>query len=277
MVTQHPRNPEMFVAMYRSSQPGVGILDTTSWQFGKRSLEDEYYLQVIGNPNCPPYETYQAFTGIATNGNDQSQHDQFKLVWGEKNLNVFDLRPKSTAEANRWKNGGFEMNNRYHNMVYDNCNMDNIHTVTDTYKAMSLVACYWDTKEFTRKISDSLWYYHISIALKTTMDCRRALSNGQSILIHCSDGWDRTAVISGLVQLISKPQYRTIEGFCQLIEKDFITAGFQVALRANQITNDKDSHKTNQSEMSPIFIFFMDCVQQVWHQHVTEFEFNMDL
>ena len=32
-------------------------------------------------------------------------------------------------------------------------------------------------------------------------------------LVHCSDGWDRTAQLTSLVQLMMDPYYRTTEGF----------------------------------------------------------------
>jgi protein tyrosine/serine phosphatase len=40
-------------------------------------------------------------------------------------------------------------------------------------------------------------------------------------LIHCSDGWDRTAQLSALAQIILDPFYRTIKGF-QVIIDNFI-------------------------------------------------------
>lgn len=39
------------------------------------------------------------------------------------------------------------------------------------------------------------------------------LNDGISVLIHCSDGWDRTAQLSAIAQMIVDPYYRTIEGF----------------------------------------------------------------
>ncbi len=34
-----------------------------------------------------------------------------------------------------------------------------------------------------------------------------------SVLVHCSDGWDRTAQLAALAMLMLDPHYRTIKGF----------------------------------------------------------------
>ena len=34
-----------------------------------------------------------------------------------------------------------------------------------------------------------------------------------SVLVHCTDGWDRTAQLTALAMLMLDPFYRTIEGF----------------------------------------------------------------
>jgi len=38
-----------------------------------------------------------------------------------------------------------------------------------------------------------------------------------SVLVHCSDGWDRTAQTCSLASLILDPYYRTIHGFQVII------------------------------------------------------------
>ena len=35
----------------------------------------------------------------------------------------------------------------------------------------------------------------------------------RSVLVHCSDGWDRTAQLTSLAMLMLDPYFRTIKGF----------------------------------------------------------------
>jgi hypothetical protein len=74
------------------------------------------------------------------------------------------------------------------------------------------------------------------------------------------------------LELVWKQQYRTIKGFCNLIEKEWVLPGHQFATRMGQTPRD---HPADQ--VSPTFTFFMDCVHQLWHQHLGEFEFNLEM
>jgi protein tyrosine/serine phosphatase len=40
---------------------------------------------------------------------------------------------------------------------------------------------------------------------------------GKNVLVHCSDGWDRTSQLCSLGQLLIDPYYRTIEGLAVLV------------------------------------------------------------
>ena len=52
-----------------------------------------------------------------------------------------------------------------------------------------------------------------------------------SVLIHCSDGWDRTPQISALAQMMIDPFYRTIRGFQVVVEKEWCALGHKFSLR----------------------------------------------
>ena len=45
------------------------------------------------------------------------------------------------------------------------------------------------------------------------MSLQAVTVEGASVLVHCSDGWDRTAQVCSLGALLMDPYYRTIKGF----------------------------------------------------------------
>ena len=49
-------------------------------------------------------------------------------------------------------------------------------------------------------------------------DAAYIVEQGMSVVIHCSDGWDRTAQLAALIELLLDPFYRTIDGFAILVE-----------------------------------------------------------
>ncbi len=65
------------------------------------------------------------------------------------------------------------------------------------------------------------------------------------------------------------PHYRTIEGFEVLIEREWLEFGHKFAQR---IGHCDDNY--NDSQRSPSFIQFLDCVYQMMTQYPTAFEFN---
>ncbi len=65
----------------------------------------------------------------------------------------------------------------------------------------------------------------ISTILKSVnMIVDSIIKDKRNVVIHCSDGWDRTAQLCSLSQILIEP-YRTLIGFIALIEKDWIQFG----------------------------------------------------
>jgi myotubularin-related protein 1/2 len=50
-----------------------------------------------------------------------------------------------------------------------------------------------------------------------------------SVLVHCTDGWDRTAQVTSLSMLMMDSYFRTIKGFEVLIEKEWLSFGHKFA------------------------------------------------
>ena len=66
----------------------------------------------------------------------------------------------------------------------------------------------------------------ISRMLKTVnMIVETMMVSKLNVIVHCSDGWDRTAQLCALVQQLIDPYYRTIEGLIQVINKDWLSFG----------------------------------------------------
>ncbi|KAH8584426.1 myotubularin related 1 [Cryptosporidium sp. chipmunk genotype I] len=125
------------------------------------------------------------------------------------------------------------------------------------------------------EIDSTGWYDLISMILASSNKIVDHLIREKGVLVHCSDGWDRTSQLTALAMLCMDPYYRTIQGFLSLIEKEFILSGHKFHSRTG--TPGKGSCLENESERSPIFIQWLDCVYQCYNQFPTEFQFHPNL
>jgi len=67
---------------------------------------------------------------------------------------------------------------------------------------------------FLGGVESSGWLRHIKSILETSWFITQAVDEkGISVVVHCSDGWDRTAQVCSLASLLLDPYYRTIQGF----------------------------------------------------------------
>eukprot|EP01138_Halocafeteria_seosinensis_P008674 gb/GECG01008866.1/.p1 GENE.gb/GECG01008866.1/~~gb/GECG01008866.1/.p1 ORF type:complete len:1419 (+),score=156.48 gb/GECG01008866.1/:1-4257(+) len=125
--------------------------------------------------------------------------------------------------------------------------------------------------DWAAQIANTGWFGHCALILTAATKVVRLIDEcGTSVLIHCSDGWDRTSQISSLAQLMLDPYYRTIEGFAILVEKDWLSFGHKFRSRCGR-------DRQNQHEESPIFWQFLDCVYQLLDQFPSAFEFKSEL
>ncbi|KAF7627283.1 Myotubularin phosphatase domain-containing protein [Meloidogyne graminicola] len=115
------------------------------------------------------------------------------------------------------------------------------------------------------------WLAHLQTILDAAaLAAREIFVNKNSVLVHCSDGWDRTAQITSLTMLQLDPFYRTIQGFAVLIEKEWCSFGHKFGHRIGH-----GQEKPDDKERSPIFVQFIDCVWQLYNQFTSAFEFNV--
>jgi len=102
----------------------------------------------------------------------------------------------------------------------------------------------------------------------------RCLVTGVSVLCHCSDGWDRTAQVCAISQLLLDPFFRSLRGFAVLIEKDWLSFGHKFQDRCGHGTPLGALSPSADQERSPIFVQWLDVVHQLLIQFPTDFGFS---
>lgn len=174
----------------------------------------------------------------------------------QRNL-IMDLRPITNAMAQHALGAGTENVDYYrgkHEVDDDTrsgpsrvqlvvkvfCNIDNIHVMRDSLNKLSLILNDLDRNptELSQTLQHSLtktqWLHRLSIILQSVdRICKSVHLNNTNVLIHCSDGWDRTSQISALAQLCLDPYFRTMRGFMVLVEKEWLSFGFKFAMRGD--------------------------------------------
>ncbi|PWN33562.1 phosphatases II, partial [Meira miltonrushii] len=287
----------------RSSQPMVGL--------NNRSMQDEKLIEAIFSSHL--------FA-------DPLKRGKAMAIYGATTTNlIIDARPTTNAMANRAKGAGTENMDNYRGCKKVYLGIDNIHVmrdslqrVTEALRAAQAPATFGmqarRSSVLTAKDSPPLdhlalkrsaWLKHISALMEGTLIITRNVHiNNSHVLIHCSDGWDRTSQLAALAQVCLDPYFRTMKGFAVLIEKDWVSFGhrfwdrcghassekyftlaeaaanafwgFTKQLRANfQGGGDGNSKRgAHLKEISPVFHQFLDCVWQIMRQYPKRFEFN---
>ena len=201
----------------------------------------------------------------------------------KRNLIIYDCRPKLNAWMNKLKGAGYENIINYPDINAEIifCNIPNIHAVYSSFEKILLNISYNNNYEYSviSYIPDTLWYETIILILKSSFKIYNSIHNDKNtVLIHCSDGWDRTAQLSSTSQLLLDKYYRTLEGFIVLVEKDWLSFGHQFRYRNGFYSPiDTPTEITSENQFSPIFIQWLDCIYQILRQNYTKFEFNFNL
>lgn len=98
----------------------------------------------------------------------------------------------------------------------------------------------------------------------------KRIQNKEGVIVHCSDGWDRTAQLTSLTMLCVDPYLRSGRGFAELVEREFVALGHKFQTRSGL----PGTKPANASQKSPIFLQFLDCVYQILRRYPDRFEFT---
>ncbi|CAN6921607.1 unnamed protein product [Brassica oleracea] len=249
-----------------------------------------------------------------------------------RKLYIADARPRKNALANGAMGGGSESSSNYFQSPIVFFGIDNIHAMRESY---SRLRDYLDMHGATSSdgrssflrhtgwtwgggnlssmsasvslLGDSGWLIHIQNVLAgAAWIAARVAVESASVLVHCSDGWDRTTQLVSLACLMLDPYYRTFAGFQALVEKDWLAFGHPFSDRVGmpnisgsgnfdlprqsssagsypsspvrQSTQSGGSQSSSsshaQNNYSPIFMQWVDSVSQLMRMYPCAFEFS---
>jgi hypothetical protein len=254
----------------RSSQPFVGLRM-------KRSIQDERLvgacfsasldsLDTTSQPN-PDRSPSSSHVDLSADGADadlslsetermrmedeliagsNAQYDEKtgkRLVYGAQQHNlIVDARPAINSYAMQAIGMGSENMDYYRFAKKVFLNIDNIHVMRDSLEKVVSAIKDADVSPFPPNrdlLAKSKWLKHIGGILDGSAIIARQVGIQHShVLIHCSDGWDRTSQLSALSQLMLDPYYRTIDGFIVLVEKDWLSFGHMFQLRSGHMSHE---------------------------------------
>ncbi|CAI9091254.1 OLC1v1026225C1 [Oldenlandia corymbosa var. corymbosa] len=257
----------------------------------------------------------------------------FGVKQQRRKLYIADARPRKNALANGAMGGGSESSSNYFQSEVVFFGIDNIHAMRESLVRLRE---YLDTHGATSSdgmssflrhggwtwgggnlssmsasvstLGDSGWLIHVqSLLAGSAWIAARVALESASVLVHCSDGWDRTTQLVSLACLMLDPYYRTIKGFQALVEKDWLAFGHPFADRAGMpsvtvsgsmpfelsrqsssgsfsaspsrqasgsLTSQAPPNSHAQNNYSPIFLQWVDCVSQLLRLYPLAFEFS---
>lgn len=262
----HPVNS---CSITRSSQPRVGIT-------GNRNAQDEALVAAcFSNPYFQEFNPALS-TEVSQSSAEEDSSDKFdkldkvdgehsdgdqvepemlvpdaifddqgkRLIFGAQQHNlIIDARPAINSMAMQVVGKGSEPMEHYKFASKAYLNIQNIHVMRTSLE--KVIAALKDGDVSTGPPNQELlvksgWLTHIKGILDgSAMIARQVGIQHSHVLIHCSDGWDRTSQLSALSQLMLDPFYRTLEGFIVLVEKDWLSFGHMFHQRSGFLNHEK--------------------------------------
>ncbi|ANZ73107.1 BA75_00375T0 [Komagataella pastoris] len=260
-----------------------------------------YYHKYNG---CSIIRCSQPLVGLKQNRSLQDEKLLLEITRTNEASSVLivDARPVANAIAQTALGAGSEIVEYYPNAKKVFLNIDNIHVIRDSLNKVTEALKNTDISMEPPNqdlLIKSGWLKLIYTVLTgLDMIVKSLHLNKQHLLLHCSDGWDRTSQLAALAQLLLDPYYRTLEGIMVLIEKDWLSFGHRFNERSGHLQSEtkfvdnSEYSSTNQAQhaikqvtshfrhrkhvkyTSPIFHQFLDCIYQLLKQNPTIFEFN---
>ncbi|XP_017015965.2 myotubularin-related protein 10-B [Drosophila takahashii] len=120
------------------------------------------------------------------------------------------------------------------------------------------------------------WLFYVSLCLRYASEASATLRSGVTCVLQESNGRDLCCVISSLAQLLLDPHFRSTDGFQSLVQKEWVALEHPFQRRLGHVYPAQPTSNSEllDSEQSPVFLLFLDCVWQLLQQFPDEFEFT---
>lgn len=249
----------------RSSQPLAGITRKTNVQDEKLVAASFSALLPYGSEDSgrstPVSSQADLSTESSSLGPDLSETERYedelisrstavidektgkRVVYGAQQSNlIVDARPTINAMVNQVQGMGSENMDKYKFARKIFLSIENIHVMRNSLNRVVDALKDADISPLPPNrelLHQSGWLRHIHDVLDGSAIIARQIGiNHSHVLIHCSDGWDRTSQLSALAQIMLDPYFRTLEGFIVLVEKDWLSFGHMIRLRSGHLNHE---------------------------------------
>ncbi|KAI9596517.1 protein-tyrosine phosphatase-like protein [Syncephalis fuscata] len=241
------KNPRGHHVMLRSAQPLVGFL-------GARGPEDEWVVR----------ECVRAA--------QQESGTKYPFC-------ILDARSYAAALSNGYAGGGYEKTDNYPPGTTINfLSLPNVHAVASAHNALLRSAVTVASPRNWCHAPDAVsWLQQSSDLLEAAGGNESVVSKivteDACVLVHCTDGWDRTTQLAALAQIMIDPYFRTLKGLRVLIEKDWLQFGHPFHARSQHAFSARYA-TAPPAVASPVFLLFLTSLRQLILQHPATFEYN---
>lgn len=237
------QDEKLLLSIFSTSHTNQGVSNPPSRPRSRQSLRSSEgdVSSIKSDPALTETEALEDEIISGTGGDDKS--DGLRVYGAQQHNLIVDARPTVNALAMQAVGLGSENmdNYRFATKVY--LGIDNIHVMRDSLNKVIDTLKESDVTPLAPNrdsLAKSGWLKHIAGILDGAGIIVRQVGLQHShVLIHCSDGWDRTSQLSALSQLCLDPYYRTLEGFIVLVEKDWLSFGHMFHHRSGFLSSDK--------------------------------------
>jgi myotubularin-related protein 6/7/8 len=249
-LSRSPQDEKLVGAIFNSTKPNaVTVRSTPATPRNDGSSSDLTKVEEVTsdidslNVTSQPVEDSTENVSSTQSSMDVADVVNGKIYGAQQTNMIIDARPSVNAMANHAKGYGSERMDGYKGAQKQFLGIDNIHVMRNSLEQVIDALKDSDLTTFPPNrmiLEKSKWRKHIDLLLQGTRLIAHTIAIQHShVLIHCSDGWDRTSQLSSLAQMCLDPFYRTMEGFITLIEKDWLSFGYMFRLRSGPLSHEK--------------------------------------